>query len=171
MDLGWCAANPELAERDWQNCSQFVPHQEEIAAMLGLGSTPSGLWPPMHDPRVAALIALSPDGDIWGAEYQGVASLMVPTLIMGGTNDKIDIPELCAYPIYEHLGSKEKSLVMLQGARHGLSWDTYSKEIKHIVIAFLLAKLKDDPQAAQALLPENMNLPSVNYETTVTSTE
>jgi hypothetical protein len=39
------------------------------------------------------------------------------------------------------------------------------------MIAFLLAKLKDNPQAIQALLPENMNLPGVDYETTVTDTE
>lgn len=122
----------------------------------------------MHDPRVAAVIAISPDGDVFGADYGGVASLKVPTLIMGGTADDGNLQELCAYPIYEHLGSQDKSLAMFQGGDHYLGWDTYSKEIKHTMIAFLLAKLKDDPQAAQALMPENMNLPGVDYETTFT---
>jgi predicted dienelactone hydrolase len=172
MDLGWCAANPDLTERSWFfNCLQFVPHKEEIADMLGLDPAPTGLWPPVYDPRVAAVIALAPDGDIWGAEYQGVANLKVPTLIMSGTIDYVNWPELCAYPIYEHLGSQDKSLVMLQGADHDMGFETYKYELRHIIIAFLLAKLKDDPQAIQALLPENMNLPGVDYETTVTDTE
>jgi predicted dienelactone hydrolase len=169
MDLGWCAANPELAERDWfYNCVQFVPHQEEIASMLGLESAPAGLWPPVHDPRMAAVVALAPDGDIWGAEYEGVAVMQVPTLIIAGKDDNGNVPELCAYPIYEHLGSQDKALVMLQGAGHGLGGDAYRKENMHIITAFLLAKLKDDPQAIQALLPENMNFPGVEYETTFT---
>jgi predicted dienelactone hydrolase len=172
MDLGWCAANPELAERDWfYNCVQFVPHQEEIATMLGLESAPAGLWPPVHDPRMAAVIALAPDGEIWGAEYEGVAVVQVPTLIMAGTEDELNLPELTAYPIYEHLGSQDKTLVMLQGAGHGLGADTYRYKIRHIITAFLLAKLKDDSKAAQALLPQNMIFPGVEYETTITGTK
>jgi hypothetical protein len=47
MDLGWCAAHPDLvAKLSLSNCPQFVPHQGEIAAMLGLKSAPAGLWPP-----------------------------------------------------------------------------------------------------------------------------
>jgi predicted dienelactone hydrolase len=172
MDLGWCAANPELAERDWFfNCVQFVPHQEDIASMFGLASAPAGLWPPVHDPRVAAVIAIAPDGDIWGAEYQGVASLKTPTLIITGADDYVNQPELCAFPIYEHLGSEVKFLVSLQGADHDFGWETYHKEIKHIMIAFLLAELKDDPQAIQVLLPQNMSFPGIEYKTTFKGTE
>ena len=50
MDLGWCAAHPDLvAKLPISNCPQFIPYQQEIAAMLGLKSPPTGLSPPMND--------------------------------------------------------------------------------------------------------------------------
>ncbi len=66
LDFGWCAANPDLVN-EGTDCTQFPAHQDEIAALLGLQSTPETLWPPTNDPRVDAVIALAPDGDIWGA--------------------------------------------------------------------------------------------------------
>ena len=50
MDFGWCAANPDLVI-EGTDCTQFPAHQDEIAAMLGLASTPETLWPPTNDPR------------------------------------------------------------------------------------------------------------------------
>ena len=68
MDFGWCTANPEeVATNRYGNCGQFVPHQDEIAQMVGLESTPIGMWPATNDPRVRAVIAMAPDGDIFGA--------------------------------------------------------------------------------------------------------
>ena len=167
MDFGWCAAHPDVvAKSPMSNCPQFVPHQQEIAAMLGLKSAPAGMWPPMNDPRVAAVIAASPDGDIWGAEYGGVAGVKVPTLIMAGSADIINAPELCAYPIYEHLGSTRKSLVVFEQGTHDLGWNFYYNAITHIMTAFLLAELKGDAEAAKALLPQNVTVPGVKYETT-----
>jgi predicted dienelactone hydrolase len=171
MDLGLCA-QPDLVDKlPYSNCPQFVPHQQEIAAMLGLQSVPTGTWPAMNDPRVDAVIAMSPDGDIWGTEYAGVAGVKVPTLIMAGSSDSLNAPELCAYPIYEHLGSTEKTLAVFEGGDHDLGWGTYADEIKHLITAFLLAKLKDDPEAANALLPANVLFKGVKYETTASNTK
>jgi len=171
MDMGWCAAHPDLvAKLALSNCTQFLPHQSEIATMLGIKSAPTGLWPPMNDPRVVAVIAASPDGDIWGAGYGGVSAMKVPTLIMAGSADTINIPELCAYPIYEHLGSAKKTLVVFENGDHGLGWDTYSDEIKHVMIAFLLAELKSNSEAVNALFPANVTFPGIKYETTVSNT-
>ena len=168
MDLGWCAAHPDLvANNTLSNCPQFVSHQQEIAAMLGLKSAPAGMWPPMNDPRVVAVIAASPDGDIWGAEYGGVAGVKAPTLIMAGSADIINVPELCAYPIYEHLDSTKKTLAVFEQGSHDLGWSVYRNAITHIMTAFLLAELKGDAEAAKALLPQNVTVPGVKYETTV----
>jgi len=168
MDLGWCAAHPDLvAKLPLSNCPQFVPHQQEIAAMLGLKSAPAGLWPPMNDPRVDAVIAVSPDGDIWGADYGGVASVKAPTMVMAGSADPLNAPELCAYPIYEHLVNTKKTLVVFEQGDHELGWSVYGNAITHIMSAFLLAELKGDPEAAKALLPENVTVPGVRFETTV----
>jgi len=192
MDFGWCAANPDLvAQNELSNCTQFVPHQKEIAAMMGLKSAPTGMWPPVNDPRVDAVVALAPDGDIWGAEYGGVAVMKVPTLVMAGSGDTLNIPERCAYPIYEHLGSADKSLIVFENADHMIFFSQYRDSpwltdflgywacsdpvwdmdrvhdlINHFVTAFLLAELKGDAEAAEALAPENVSFPGIKYETT-----
>ncbi|MCB0063003.1 MAG: hypothetical protein KDE19_12850, partial [Caldilineaceae bacterium] len=93
IDFSWCAANAEVvAETELSNCAQFVPHQQEIAAMLGLAEVPTGFWPIQHDPRVDAILALTVDGDIWGANFEGIADLDLPTMIMTGSNDASIIP-------------------------------------------------------------------------------
>lgn len=50
--------------------------------MLGLPAPPADLWPPLHDDRVDAVIALAADGDIWGADYEGIAvgTVIVPMI-------------------------------------------------------------------------------------------
>ncbi len=166
MDLGWCAHPDPAARAEDGNCPQFVPHQADIAAMLGLQPTPTGLWPGMGDPRVAAVIAMSPDGDLWGADYAGVASLQAPTLVMAGSDDHTNVPEFCAYPIYKHLGSADKTLVVFEHGDHDLGWDAHADQIKHIATAFLLAHLKDDADAAAALSPAIAHYQGVSYETT-----
>ena len=170
MDLGWCAAHLDLVyQNPLSNCGQFDLYQDQISAMLGLSSTPAGLWPQIYDPRVAAVIAMSPDGDIWGADYGGVASLKVPTLIMAGGLDSINDPKYCAFPIYEHLGSSKKSMVVFENGAHDLGWVTYSPVIKHIMTAFLLAELKGDPEAVKVLSPANAifpKFPGITYQTT-----
>jgi predicted dienelactone hydrolase len=190
MSLGWCEANPgPFAELT--NCEQFPAHQGEIAAMLGLAAVPEGLWPPLYDPRVDAIIPMSPDGDTWGANYEGVESVAVPTLLMAASHDSIIKPEGSAEMIYEHLGAAEKSLVMFENADHMIFftncrnapwmvefmgwvcsepvWDRDRGHdlTNHFVTAFLLAELKDDAEAANALAPENVTFPGVQYQTTV----
>jgi predicted dienelactone hydrolase len=168
MDLGWCTAHKDLvAKLPISNCPQFVSHQQEIAAMLGLKSAPSGLWPQRFDKRVDAVIALSPDGDIWGKDYGGVAAMKVPTMIMAGSVDTINPPELCAYPIYDHLGSQNKGLFVVTGGDHGVSKDDYTLSVlRHMMVAFLLAHLKSDTNALKALAPTNVNFTDVQYKTT-----
>jgi predicted dienelactone hydrolase len=191
MNLGWCAAHPEeVAQNPMGDCSQFVPHQDEIAQMMGLDSTPSGMWPPMNDPRVDAVISLAPDGDIWGENYEGVEALTVPVLLMGGSGDTSNVPELCSYPIYEHLVNANKTFVVLENAEHTVfgnpvstipwldtSWfSTFTDPvwdmarahdlINHFVTAFLLSVLKGDPDATAALAPDAVQFPGISYETT-----
>ncbi len=192
MDFSWCTANPDLITNEMTNCTQFPAHQDEIAAMLGLESTPETLWPATNDARVDAVIALAPDGDIWGAEYEGVAVMKVPTMVMGGSGDSANIPEITSYPIYEHLGSANKSLVVLENADHWIFtqprqdtpwvgnyipyfvstdpvWDMDRAHdlINHFATAFLLDTLKGDKEAHAALLPEAVNFPGVEYATTM----
>ena len=191
MDFSWCTANPDLIN-EGTDCTQFPAHQDEIAAMLGLESTPDTLWPSTNDPRVDAVIGLAPDGDLWGADYEGVAVMKVPTMIMGGSGDSANVPEITSYPIYEHLGSANKSLVALENADHWIFmqprqdtpwmgndipyfvgsdpvWDMDRAHdlINHFATAFLLDTLKGDKEAHAALLPDAVNFPGIEYTTTL----
>lgn len=195
MHLGGCPVNPgEPQGLVWfYDCLSFLPKQDEIAAMFGYESTPDGLWPQQYDPRVDAVIAIVPDGDIWGAEYQGVASLTVPTMIVTSSEDTANVPNRAAYPIYEHLGSTAKSLLVFNGADHPLSlnscevvpwlvdefqafsscadpvWDKDRAHdlINHFTTAFLLDVFNSDTEAHSALLAENVSFPGITYETTL----
>jgi predicted dienelactone hydrolase len=168
----------------------FLPKQGEIAVMFGLEATPDGSWPQQYDERVDAVVSLVPDGDIWGAAYQGVASLVVPTMVITSSEDTANIPIHAAFPIYEHLGSTTKSLVVFEGADHPLMMDAcevapwmvdtfgmfwlcadpvWDKDrahdlLDHLTTAFLLAELKGDTEAAAALAPDQVAFPGVTYE-------
>lgn len=193
MSFGWCAANADqIAELT--NCSQFPDHQEEIAAMLGLTTVPEGLWPATNDPRVDAIIPMSPDGDTWGAEYEGVTAVKVPTLFMAASHDSLIKPEGSENLLYPQIGAEEKSLVVFENADHlvfftncndapwlheFIDWVCYEPVwdrdrghdlTNHFITAFLLAELKDDAEAAEALAPENVIFPGIRYETTAYAT-
>lgn len=194
MNLGGCPVNPgEPQGLVWfSDCLEFLPKQDEIAAMFGLDAAPEGSWPQQYDPRVDAVVSMVPDGDIWGAEYQGVASLVVPTMVITSSGDSINIPSHAAYPIYEHLGSTVKSLVVFEGADHPLNGDAcdvtpwlvddfgmfwlcsdpvWDKDrahdlFDHFITAFLLVTLKGDLDAAAVLAQDAVQFSGITYETT-----
>jgi predicted dienelactone hydrolase len=169
FDFGWCAAHPDTSTLyPDSNCPWIRDHQQELATLLGLKSTPSGLWPQMSNKHVDAVISLAPDGDIWGKDYGGVATVKVPTMIMTGSEDSVNPPEVCAYPIYDHLGSPNKSLFVVTGGDHDVDIaknDNDWNVIRHMMVAFLLAHLKSDTEALKALAPANVNFKDVQYKT------
>jgi predicted dienelactone hydrolase len=192
FSLGWCPANPDLILKG-SNCEVFPEHLDEIAAMLGLPSVPEGLWPQKYDSRVDAIVPISPDGDIWGADYEGLAAVKVPTLLMAAEHDTLVYPLGIDETVYQHLGA-DKSLVLFEDGDHVLFFDNcqnlpwvhefmdwacydpvWDKDrghdlVDHFVTAFLLAELKDDAEAANALAPENVDFLGIHYETTAYST-
>jgi predicted dienelactone hydrolase len=193
LNFGWCAANKdEVAKNPRGNCGQFVPHQDEIAAMLGLKSAPIGMWPATNDPRIMAVISMAGDGDIWGVNYEGISQLKVPTMVMGGSHDTVNVPEITSYPIYDHLGSAIKSRVIFQGGDHAIflnsckvvpalvtpdmfwacsdqvwEMDRVHDLINQFTTAFLLDVVKGDKDAHKALLPAAVTFPGIDYKTTM----
>jgi len=188
LDLGKCF-DPTLEVE----CSQIKGHEEELAKLAGLAAVPDGPWPVIADPRVDAIIAISPDYGLYGIDEVGVTTIQVPTLMMGGEADTINPISLGAIPIYEHLGSTSKGLVILEDAWHTFIanacssnpwmatdqgfgywfcsdpvWDMQRAHdlTNHFVTAFLLTMLKGDREAAKALAPENVTFTGIKYETT-----
>ena len=96
-----------------------------------------------------------------------------PVLLMTGSADTMNVPEVTTYPIYEQAGSAKKGLITFNGGGHmmfgnqcretpwmaeGFYWgcsdsvwdmDRAHDLINHFTSAFLLAELKGDEEAAE----------------------
>ena len=116
-------------------------------------------------------------------------ALILPMMVLVGSQDTDSPPERYAYPMYEQIGSTDKALVVLEGADHYISqnkcsswmidwgmfgycsdsvWDMDRAHdlINHFTTAFLLATLKGDTDAAAALSSDAVSFPGIEYETT-----
>ena len=89
-----------------------------MAELAGLESAPEGQWPAIENFGADVVVALAPDYDEWGSEYESVAAIQVPALIMAGNGDSFNPVDYAAYPIYEHLGSQSKALITLANGDH-----------------------------------------------------
>jgi predicted dienelactone hydrolase len=183
----WCAENPQSDPFQMGVCTSYTDHEEELAALAGLDAVPEGLWPPIADARVKAVIPLAPGGTAaFGAD--GLAPVKIPVMIMVGAGDQLVPPEYHAYLGYNWLQTDEKALVAFAGANHllfGLAckdtpwwpsdqfywcsdpvWDMDRAHdlINHFATAFLLATLKGDKDAAAALAPDQVQFPGITYQ-------
>ena len=162
-----------------------------MAARAGLDSTPEGLWPSMGDPRVTAIIPMA--GDSYLFDKAGLSKITIPMMAMTGSADTGTPVGWGAVPAYEHVSSARKSLVALMGAEHmifstpckNLPWmsdhpgygyfcfdpvwdrDRGLDLIHHFSTAFLLDTLKGDQAAHEALLPDAVQFPGIEYATTL----
>jgi predicted dienelactone hydrolase len=168
-------------------CGQLFPHLADMAGLAGLDSIPEGLWPAWNDPRIDAIVPLAGDAFMFG--QAGLAEINVPVMAIGGTLDS-DSPYMWGtHPSYEYVSSVSKVRIALNGAEHMIftgpceripwflkffagefcsdtGWDReYAHDlIKHFTTAFLLAELKQDPEADAVLVPEAMEYPGVTYD-------
>jgi predicted dienelactone hydrolase len=160
-------------------CAPFVGKAKEMAALAGLGEVPPGLWPAAADPRIKAILPIAGDAYVFGEA--GLASVQIPVMAMGGTEDFGAPWDWGAGLAYEHAGSASKALVGLEGGSHMLAanpcsdfpwagllppmeqglfcldpvWDRDRALdlIEHYATAFLLDTLTQSPEARAALLP------------------
>ena len=75
-----------------------------------------GMWQPMTDPRIRAVVPMAAEG-WWLFGERGLAAVDRPVLIIAGSEDPL-------YPenelIFEHLGTPEKVLITFIGRGHGM---------------------------------------------------
>ena len=168
-------------------CDEILPHLIDMAALAGLDSIPEGLWNSWADPRVDAVIPLAGDAFFFG--HEGLAEIKVPVMAIGGTSDNDAPYEWGTHPAYEYASSPRKVLISLTDAGHMIftgscekipfylkpfsrefcsdpDWDrNYAHElVSHFTTAFLLAELKQDLAASDALNPNDVELPGMDYE-------
>ena len=183
----WCAENPENDPKGLGLCTSFTDYQDKLAALAGLDTVPEGLWPPIADPRVKAVIGLAP-GTTAAFGADGLAAIDIPVMLIAGSGDHTAPPEYHAYLGYQWLQTDEKALVTFEGADHSLFlddcdalpwllpdgfnvcadavWDMNRAHdlINHFTTAFLLDVLKGDIEAHAALAPNNVSFPGIEYQ-------
>jgi predicted dienelactone hydrolase len=168
-------------------CDELLPHLDDMADLAGLESTPDGLWPAWTDPRIKAIVPMAGDAFFFG--HEGLSGIIVPVMAIGGTKDNDAPYEWGTYPAYEYASGPRKVMISLTDAEHMIftnpcekipfylklfsrefcsdtDWDrSYAHElVSHFTTAFLLTELKQDSAASDALNPNDVELPGMNYE-------
>ncbi len=111
---------------------------DEFAARAGAAITTSddGLWQPMTDRRIRAVMPMAPEG-AWLFGARGLAAVDRPTLIIGATNDDINIYDLEGVYIFEHLGTPERTLISFIDQGHMMVYDVVQvARMEHFAAAF-----------------------------------
>jgi len=108
---------------------------DEFAAHAGGAITTSddGLWQPMTDARIRAVMPLAGEG-WWLFGERGLAAVDRPTLIIAATQDEL-YPENVL--IFKHLGVADKRLISFVGRGHMMIMDgDMVARMSHFVVAF-----------------------------------
>ena len=109
---------------------------DEFAAHAGDAITTSedGMWQPMTDERIRAVIPMAGEG-WWLFGERGLAAVDRPVLIIAGTQDKL-YPENAL--IYEHLGTHDKAMISFVGDGHMVMVSDYDHiaRLAHFATAF-----------------------------------
>jgi predicted dienelactone hydrolase len=112
-----------------------APTWEEFAAHAGEAITGSddGLWQPMTDARIRAVMPMAGEG-WWLFGERGLAAVDRPTLMIAATADEL-YPENAL--IFEHLGTPDKALISFVGRDHMIVFDTEMlARMAHFAVAF-----------------------------------
>ncbi len=113
------------------NWEQFAAHAGET-----LTASEDGLWQPMTDERIRAVMPMAPEG-AWLFGERGLAAVNRPTLIIGATEDKdCDYRREAVY-IFDHLGAPDRAMISFVGQGHMMVFDSDPlARMKHFATAF-----------------------------------
>jgi predicted dienelactone hydrolase len=108
---------------------------EDFAAGAGESITGSadGLWQPLTDPRLRAVMPMAGEG-WWLFGEKGLAAVDRPVLMLAGTDDAL-YPENVL--IFQHLGTLEKTFISFVGREHMMVMDPpMARRMAHFAVAF-----------------------------------
>jgi len=134
--LSQCA-NPDATKTVSLSAFSCAPARtwDEFAAHAGEAITASedGLWQPMTDERIRAVMPMAGEG-WWLFGDRGLAAVDRPALIIVATRDEL-YPENAL--IFEHLGTPDKALVSFVGLTHMMVFDDEAvARMAHFAVAF-----------------------------------
>ncbi len=99
-------------------CEALLAQLPDMAAAAGVDGGAAARWSDWSSPTVVAAVSLAGDAYLYGAE--GLASLEVPVLAIGGTADRDTPLSWGTDETFAHAGSSLKRRVHLEGAGHGV---------------------------------------------------
>jgi predicted dienelactone hydrolase len=111
---------------------------EEFSAYAGLEMTANedGLWQPITDQRIRAVLPIAPDG-AWLYGEQGLSMADRPILIIAPTDDEYTPYEIETKYIFDHIGSPERFMISFIGRKHMFVLDPeMAKRLHHFTTAF-----------------------------------
>ncbi len=112
-----------------------APQWDEFTAYAGETITASedGLWQPMTDERIRAVMPMAGEG-WWLFGERGLATVDRPTLIIAATRDEL-YPENAL--IFKHLGTSDKALISFVGPDHMMVYNSEMvARMAHFAVAF-----------------------------------
>ena len=124
---------------------------DAFAAHAGEAITVSedGLWQPMTDPRIRAVMPMAGEG-WWMFGARGLAAVDRPTLILVATEDELYSENVL---IFEHLGTPDKALISFIGRDHFMVEDDQAAvaRMAHFAAAFFGYHLQGRAELAKYL--------------------
>ena len=121
---------------------------DEFAAHAGEAITAGedGLWQPMTDERIRAVMPMTGEG-WWLFGERGLAAADRPTLMLAGTNDGLYAENAL---IFEHLGAADKAMISFVGQDHSMITSrAMNARIAHFAAAFFGHHLQGREDLAQ----------------------
>lgn len=111
---------------------------EEFVTHAGpeITESPDGLWKPLTDDRILAVMPMAPEG-AWLFGESGLAAVNRPTLIIAATADDINYYDIEAATIFTQLGTSEKTMISFINQDHMMIFDPEQVSLmKHFAVAF-----------------------------------
>ena len=132
-------SNPPLAAAWWVGyiCNMHGGWDAFVAnAGTFITTSEDGLWQPMTDGRIRAVMPMAPEG-AWLFGERGLAAVDRPTLIIGATADTINFYDLEAVYIFEHISNPTPIMISFIDQLHGMIDDPdVNTRLKHFAVAF-----------------------------------
>jgi predicted dienelactone hydrolase len=129
---------------------------DEFAAWAGeeLTTSEDGLWQPVTDERIRAVMPMAAGGT-WIYGERGLAAADRPALLIAATEDEFVPYSLETAFIFEHLGAPEKAIISFIGMDHMRALDPdQAIRIKHFMTAFFGYQLQGKEEYLQYLSEE-----------------
>ena len=146
-------ANPDALIEDLQtelSAYSCIPAYDWDAFTVKVGeditASEDGLWHPMTDARIRAVMPMAGEG-WWLFGERGLAAVDLPTLILVATEDEL-YPENVL--IFEHLGTSDKTMISFIGLNHMMVFSSKPiARMAHFTVAFFGYHLQGREDYAQ----------------------